>query len=891
MGGIYKMSKVKLHLVSHVHWDPMWYLPYEAYRIRLVKLMKKLLKILDQDDEYLYFMFDGQISAIDDYLKLFPNDEEKIKKHVKSGRLIIGPWYILPEEFMISGESHIRNLCKGHKRGQELGGNMDISYLCDMIGHIPQMPQILQGFNLDTCLAWRGIIDGENLNKTEFIWQSPDGSEVLLKVMPYSYHNLVPADRDGFINKIKEMKKGLIPYATSEYILIMQGGDEQEPLENLPELVKAYNESVGEKEMIQTTLRNHIDSIKKTNSELYRYSGELRSTYQSFILTGVLTTKMEVKLGNERIVRGLEKWTEPFSSVNSILGDEYPEELINHVWDIQLEHSFHDCIYGAHVDSVTKDIINDYKKANEVIDWVTNESLYKISKKINTEGKDINITLFNPTTWKREKEVVTFDIFITGDLLRREFIAENNDGNKLSLDLISVEKMKKYSGYDNNLSASGYHERDGYNYSFSIVVPEMPSLGYINLNVKQIDWSNKEERVQYIKTTKGFDEQTDLKVHNNGCENSYLKVVIKDNGLLNIYDKKNDHWYMDMHLFEDSGDAGDNYNFSPPVENKIITNSGQKVKISLLKAGNTAITYRVELNLEVPSCVIDDRARSKEMVNNKIVSDITLKSQAKTIEFKTIIENNANDHRIRLLFPTGIITKKVFSGSQFYVMERPIGRNDVEDYAEKQWGNYPHRLFVDLNDGNKGVSFFDRGLPEYETTDDGDLYISLLRSTGYLSKNNLPERSYHHAGPELATPLAQEIGKHQFEYSLYFHKKGWQQAKCHQYSASFYAPVKAVQGDSHQGELSAGLSFLEIDNDNLILSAFKKGEREDEWIIRVYNILDEEIKSSISLFKKIKEIYQTNLLEERQSKLELDQDNSFKVTLKPHEIYTVSIIL
>ena len=880
------MEKTKLHLITHVHWDPMWYLSFEEYRIRLIRLVRKLLDILDGDPDYVSFMFDGQVSALDDYLEIIPQDEERIKKHVKSGKLIIGPWYIQPEETMISGESHIRNLMLGLKRANELGGAMKISYLCDMVGHIPQMPQIVRGFGMDLFAGWRGIIDGKARTESEFIWKSPDGSGVLVKVMPYSYHNPFPAGADEFIAHVKAMKEKLLPLAATEYILIMQGGDHLEPLDNLPRMIKKYNTEAGYDEMEHTTLKHHFDCIGENVNNLKTHIGEFRSTYQSFILTGILSTRMGVKLGNEQLVLGLEKWLEPFSSLCSMMGMGYPSELIDYVWRKQLKNAFHDCIYGAHVDSVTSDILSDYKKAGEIINWLVGDAVYNLSRQIDTTGSGCNVTIFNPVIRDRKNAAVEIELFLETETPRRELIVEDDRNNKLPLQISSINKVRKLTGPTGNFW-SRIPEKEGYLYALSVLIPEIPAMGYRNLAIRMADWASEDSRREYIGICKDFEKNTDLVAFQNGCENKYLKVEIRDNGLLDIKDKQSGALYQNMHLLEDSGDAGDNYNFSPPVNNRIITNQGQKARVSLIEKGPVRIVFRVETALELPVRTDGASGRSPDTAESSIVYDVILKSSSRVIEFKTRVDNRSMDHRLRVVFPTGLQCAAVSSGSQFYVIDRPPEPEDTGDYIEKPLGNYPHRLFVDMSDGKEGVAFLDRGLPEYQADCRGILSITLLRCIGYLSKDDFPERSYRHAGPRLETPGAQEPGEHLFEYGLYIHRGNWKDADCPGMSEEFYSQTKSVQDDSHGGSLGRAGSFLRLSNDRVLLSAFKKGKGPDEWIIRVYNMDNKENKCVISLFKQLKRAFRTDLNEERLHELDTE-DGKVTVDIGPFQIYTIS---
>ncbi|GAH16398.1 unnamed protein product, partial [marine sediment metagenome] len=171
-------------IVPETHWDREWYLPFQEYRAKLVILMDKLLDILRSDPDYKNFTLDGQTIPLEDYLEVRPDREEEIKKYVKEKRLSIGPMYVLPDEFLVSGESMIRNLLIGHQIARKFGFVMKAGYIPDPFGHIAQLPQILKGFEIPSVLFWRGFGDEfENLNlNIEFWWNSPGNASTILAI-------------------------------------------------------------------------------------------------------------------------------------------------------------------------------------------------------------------------------------------------------------------------------------------------------------------------------------------------------------------------------------------------------------------------------------------------------------------------------------------------------------------------------------------------------------------------------------------------------------------------------------------------------------------------------------------------------------------------------------
>ncbi|MGQ9622694.1 MAG: hypothetical protein ACUVTO_04525 [Candidatus Caldatribacteriaceae bacterium] len=214
-----------LHFVSHTHWDREWYESLDSFRLRLVRLMDKLLEILHRDHLYQTFMLDGQTIILEDYLEIRPEREEELRALVSSGRILIGPWYILPDEFLVSGETHIRNLLFGQRIARRFGGKMAVGYLPDSFGHIAQMPQLLKKSGIGYAVIWRGV--PASVKTSEFWWEAPDGSRVLTLYMPFGYGvaaNL-PSDKETLLRRIKRLLEQLLPFATTSHILLMNGSD------------------------------------------------------------------------------------------------------------------------------------------------------------------------------------------------------------------------------------------------------------------------------------------------------------------------------------------------------------------------------------------------------------------------------------------------------------------------------------------------------------------------------------------------------------------------------------------------------------------------------------------------------------------------------------------
>jgi mannosylglycerate hydrolase len=194
----------RVDIVPHTHWDREWYSPFQTFRLRLVDLLDGLLPQLEADPSYAHFLLDGQMAVVDDYLAVRPAAEERLRALATTGRMAMGPWYALPDEFLVSGETLIRNLQRGLRVAARFGGAMEVGYLPDMFGHVAQMPQLLRLFGFEHAVVWRGVPSA--IDRSGFWWSAPDGSTVRAEYLPQGYGNgaLVPDDAKALVRRIGE---------------------------------------------------------------------------------------------------------------------------------------------------------------------------------------------------------------------------------------------------------------------------------------------------------------------------------------------------------------------------------------------------------------------------------------------------------------------------------------------------------------------------------------------------------------------------------------------------------------------------------------------------------------------------------------------------------------
>jgi hypothetical protein len=419
-----------LHLVPHTHWDREWYLTFQQFRVRLVHLMDRLLDILTHDAAYLHFMLDGQTILLEDYLEIRPERADDIARFVREGRLSIGPWHVLPDEFLVAPESLLRNLMLGDRVCRDFGSRMPVGYTPDTFGHVSQLPQILRGFGIETAALRRGLAE----EPAELWWDAPDGSRVLVCYLRDGYDNAarLPNDADTFVVAIRDARDSLAPHVASGHVLLMAGTDHQEPQSELPTLIAYANDGrLGESRLVHSSLSACVEAMESGflgKTPLLTIQGELRSPQRHHLLPGVLSARMWIKGRNDAIETLLTRWAEPFAAWAELIdpGDPQPPHLtgheplarvrrpaalIRHAWRLLLQNHPHDSICGCSVDQVHREMVPRFDQVEQIAQEITAQSLTAIAGQVDTalsssEGGVHPLIVFNPTAGPRT-DVVT----------------------------------------------------------------------------------------------------------------------------------------------------------------------------------------------------------------------------------------------------------------------------------------------------------------------------------------------------------------------------------------------------------------------------------------------------------------------------------------------------
>ncbi len=428
-----EIPKKTLVVISHTHWDREWYLTFQQYRFKLVRLVDRLLNILENDPEYLYFMLDGQTIVLEDYLEVRPEKRQEIARLVQSGRLLVGPWYVLADQFLVSGEAHIQNLLRGLRTAAEFGPPMRVGYIPDPFGHIGQMPQILRGFGIDSAVFWRGI--GPELGQIEFIWVAPDGSQVDGVHLPGNsnvggYCTAVAWNSgvDAALAQLQGVKEMLVDKAQSGAVLLMNGNDHVEPSADFPANLRliqaAFDRQAMPYQAVHGTLPLYLEMARRSGiwqqSETPRHQGEFRDSRLAHLLPGVLSSRMPIKQWNARVEHLLEleagaaiAWTAslPRGTQPASFDSASLQALYRTAWKYLLQNQPHDSICGCSIDQVHDEMSPRFAQAEQIGQELLLEGWRTLANQVNTrlddEPKAVPLVVFNPVpAWRTETATV-----------------------------------------------------------------------------------------------------------------------------------------------------------------------------------------------------------------------------------------------------------------------------------------------------------------------------------------------------------------------------------------------------------------------------------------------------------------------------------------------------
>lgn len=631
--------KKKVIAYLHTHWDREWYREFEVFRLRLIKVFDNVLDLLE-NWKIPCFYFDGQTSAIEDYLKINPEKEALVRKLIKQKKLFIGPCYTLVDEFLTDGICFRKNLEIGLKYSKNLGCEDFLGYFADTFGHSKNIPSILKEFGIDKAVVWRGC--PEEI-PSEFLFNGIKTVNLIRGYFMDTFSSNVSIEEkaqalENHLNKIAER--------SSDTLLLPIGADHLGVESDIAEQIREINKHLKNYDIELSSPFRYFELVK--NNFNYKWDEELRDNSTTFILPGSYSARINLKQYNTKCTYMLDLANKFQIFAQKKYKTKSYENIINYAYKLLLKNQAHDGICGCSTDLVHQENIIRYKKVLQIADTIIREI------KLETSEKSLIINLSNNT--------------FSG--------------------AVKFESAKKYSEKEFQLLST----KNGFEDSILYDTQKIPiTEDYKPIYTYLAEIENKTPSRLLSKTQQvygGAYSKSDLEVSETSIENSKISLSIK-NGEIIVKDKIKNEIYKNFLEFVDFQDLGDTYNFGPKSNDKgekssvvsssiLRENEFQSALLVKFKIKNTILNTEIYLNKNshLINFKIDWTNKTK---NHLLQAQFNLKTPiTKTFseDMETLIERNFNpNYDIRKNLPK---TKGLEAKTNTAPMERYVWAQGFE---------------------------------------------------------------------------------------------------------------------------------------------------------------------------------------------------------------------
>ncbi|HEX4125968.1 MAG TPA: hypothetical protein VHX67_00165, partial [Acidimicrobiales bacterium] len=693
------MTARRIAIVPHTHWDREWYKSYQDFRLALVELIDTLLPLLERDASYPHFMLDGQMAVVDDYLEVRPEAEARLRALAAAGRISMGPWYILMDEFLASGETIVRNLQMGVVRGAAFGGVMELGYLPDMFGHIAQMPQILRLAGFRDAVVWRGV--PSQVTKNAFIWESPDGSSVRTEYLPVGYGNgaALPDDAKALIRRTRDNVAEVADFLMGD-LLCMNGSDHLMPQPWLGRVVAEANDLQDDFDFEVTSFPRYLADAPSEG--LTRVEGELRSGARANMLMGVTSNRVDVKRRGALAERELERRAEPLAALFLAPAD-YPDRLLELAWLEMVRNSAHDSICACSVDDVVDAVLHRYAEARAIASGLADSATKAFARSLSHAGP----TLLNPSQRARSgvvELIVPADDSAPADV---QVVSERSGlPGSMVLDADTVRTVLGMLQGPRIDDGAWIHDvaiedtDEGFDITIAVGTEEKPGVPIAE--AKQDVYTRLGARPDAVVRV-GMEQPSTRKIlARTGEVQGYgwaafepaplahpVEISEADgsvtvtNGLVRVdVDPATGTFALDgtpgYGRLVDGGDLGDSYNYSPPRQDSFV-DAPLAVTVRVDERGPVRARVRITSTYDWPDHVDGSSQARVGGHQVDVDTDVELRADDDTVRVVTSFVNPSGDHRLRVHLPLPEPAQHSHAESAFTVVTRGLtaeGRPD-----------------------------------------------------------------------------------------------------------------------------------------------------------------------------------------------------------------------
>lgn len=889
------MKPEKIYYINGTHWDREWYKTFQGFRYMLIDVVDEVIDTLESDPDFKMYMLDGQTAVLDDYTEIAPEKKARLTKLIAQGRIAVGPWYTMPDEFLPSGESLIRNLLLGHAKAKEYGapGAMKYGYICDIFGHIAQLPQLMNGVGIHGVLMQRG----NNMDTTppHFRWVAPDGSACIAYRTPedmgygafYRYatepYNM-GWDRDLehlFDRAVKEIDRECKDL-NQPYLVLHDALDHQHITKAAPWLAKRLSEHYGCPVVFET-----LDSLadRLWNTDLPEKHGELAETAHmdigtNILLTYITSSRYDIKKENDRVQNLWERWAEPLSAIHALEGRAIRPRYRDVAYLELMRNHAHDSICGCAVEEVHRDMHYRFRQTRTIGEEAVMDCLRQDAARVpaGEHGTEMLIRVYQPLPYAGQGTYrLALDFpedfrpkYSEGEReyeWKNSFFLYDSDGREVPYTLHSIERGRI-------VASPTLYKADRYTVSIQAALEPM---GYTEFRVVP---AAKGLRTRYIQgRTTGA----------RTAENEFLRLHIHRDGTLCLTDKRTGRVFDGLLSYEDGADIGDGWMHIRPSSDSIFYGPGTVRAIEKASDGPAETAFRITTQFDLPECCLWENGslkRSGSLRSVTIRTLVRLGAGNDFLDVETELENTVLDHRLQACFPTDVRTDTYFAGQAFAMLDRPVGMDaTTTHWKEPQYGDRNFNGTAMLRDAEGGLAFLSaEGLHEVNAMGDDRRTLAVTLFRGF--HKTIGHDDYAQMDGEL-------LGTLRFAYRLMPLTPKTTEGhvlRCRDAMQAGVTQYTMLVEENYMPDKTPG--FLRLTGENVLLSILKRPEdlEENTVILRLFNASDSPSEAECIFRHPIDAAWRADLLEEKIEPLSAT-GNRLRLTLGGRKIETLRIRL
>lgn len=778
-------ASLSVILLAHTHWDREWYRPAPQFRQRLVALVEALLH--DGTDPSRPFLLDGQAVVLDDVLSIRPELRDPLSHALRTGAIEAGPWYVLADELIPSGEALVRNLLAGRHVLATFGATAPpVCYSPDAFGHSAALPALATGFGLGVGVLWRGYGGARWPAGDTVHWRAPNGDGLLVWHLPpdgYEYGSALPTEREAAAARWHAMVSQVAPRARTGVVLLTNGADHHARQGGLEDAVTALTAAAAQQgdTVRRGSLRAWAEqfTIAARAHTVPEVRGELRDSYgYTWTLQGTFATRAQQKRAVARADRLLRADLEPWLALAALRarGDGDPSAtvalraVLERSWRTFLRTLPHDTLCGCSVDAVARaldhrlDVVRQEAQAGRdtALNLLLGHDLVRARTRPSTHWTP-QLVLRNRVARDRsgiaEIELVRTlrDVAVGPSSGSAALEGHVSQARPLRPEGLSVQPLRVSRRFERRESPQHYPDNDLVEVTRALVwLPSAQLVSGHGLRTIPL-------REPATHGTREVEEGPRVRLRRRGhtatLENDALQLRIARDGIT-LHDRTRDVRLRDLVHLTWQADHGDTYTASPRGAVRRL----RAVRALVVARGPLRAAVTVTYALRVPRRNAPDERdaaiRHRPDDTRRIVVHVTytLDAGAQHVALRVHGTDHAGDHRLRLSIGTGVRNGRLTADAAMWPVERTRLAVPAHDQAREHVAHAaPLHRWVAMHNAEHALTIVSDGLAEYEPVDDTRLAVTLVRATGELSRSTLPERPGH-AGWPVRVPAAQGPG-------------------------------------------------------------------------------------------------------------------------------------